>query len=56
MELLALTEAKLYLHTAIFQINFQRYKGVSLAHDKGDSIAKRDSDREIQRAMRNRQK
>ena len=46
---------ELYLKDGRVKISLGICRGKQL-HDKRDSIAKRDSDREIQRALRNRQR
>ena len=50
-----LVPLEIYLKDGRMKLQLGLCKGKQL-HDKRDSMAKRDSDREIQRAMRNRQK
>ena len=50
-----LVPLEVYLKDGRMKVQLGLCKGKQL-HDKRDSMAKRDSDREIQRAMRNRQK
>ena len=50
-----LVPLEVYLKDGRMKIQLGLCKGKQL-HDKRDSMAKRDSEREIQRAMRNRQK
>lgn len=50
-----LVPLEIYLKDGRMKVQLGLCKGKQL-HDKRDSIAKRDSDREIQRAMRNKQK
>jgi SsrA-binding protein len=46
---------ELYLKDGRVKVSLGLCRGKQL-HDKRDALAKRDSDREIQRALRNRQK
>ena len=50
-----LVPLEIYLKDGRMKLQLGLCKGKQ-AHDKRDSIAKRDADREIQRALRNRQK
>ena len=50
-----LVPLEIYLKDGRMKVQLGLCKGKQL-HDKRDSLAKRDSDREIQRALRNRQK
>ena len=50
-----LVPLEIYLKDGRMKVQLGLCKGKQL-HDKRDSMAKRDSDREIQRALRNRQK